>query len=238
MAEFVVGLRPELASAWADRTLADEGNETVRLKANALRIRERMAPTKSRSTPFEPGRVTLSGQDLRQEDLAGVDLRGADLRLSNLADQKLSKRKSNFSGARLDGAILTRADLTNAILVNASLEQADLSEAQLLGVDLRGASLKGSVWRRTKLIGALFDDGALAGLDTYGAALPNATEASPVSTPSSSDCLFVAWSPDGKLVASAHDSILRLWEAGSGRELRQFTGHQDNVEPSARTGAG
>jgi WD40 repeat protein len=37
----------------------------------------------------------------------------------------------------------------------------------------------------------------------------------------------VAWSIDGKLLASAsHDKTVRLWDVGSGKQLKQFLGHR------------
>jgi len=232
MAEFLVGLQPELAQGWAGRALAKAEGETPRIKANALRILEKLARGKIQAAHDEPPRLNLSEQDLRQEDLSHVDLRSADLRHANLADQRLTDK--DLTVARLDGASFVRADLTRALLTHASLEGTDLSEARLLGADLRGARMTGSVWRRAKLIGALLDDGALVGLDTSGAALPDSTSVSAVRRSAASGCLSIALSADGGLAATGHtDGIIRLWETASGRELRQFTGHQDYVRSVA-----
>jgi WD40 repeat protein len=41
----------------------------------------------------------------------------------------------------------------------------------------------------------------------------------------------VAFAPDGKTVASAgKDRLVRLWDFATGRELRRFAGHGEQVE--------
>jgi WD40 repeat protein len=39
----------------------------------------------------------------------------------------------------------------------------------------------------------------------------------------------VSFSPDGKILASAWDKTVKLWDVASGRELKSLSGHQDFV---------
>jgi WD40 repeat protein len=45
------------------------------------------------------------------------------------------------------------------------------------------------------------------------------------------DCIYsVAWSPDGKLIASgSYDKMVKLWDAASGKEVRNLQDHIDAV---------
>jgi hypothetical protein len=221
MADFFASLAgKERAVAWATVTLASDAPSEV-AKKNALLLAKRLdivAPQAAKR---------LAGQDLRGKDLSGENLDHASLRAANLTDAKLVG--TNLMHADLTEAILVRADLSGAELFGAGLEGANLSEARLLGADLRGAKLDGALLRRAKLVGAKGGERQWDPQMTFGAALPDATAVQPM-TSCASACNAVAWSPDGSLLATGHDDgKVRLWESASGKELRQFQGHQDYV---------
>jgi WD40 repeat protein len=49
----------------------------------------------------------------------------------------------------------------------------------------------------------------------------------------------VAWSPDGKLIASGgKDNVVRIWEAASGRLIHTFAGHTDWIRSLEFSGDG
>ncbi len=221
MTDFFLDLAtPAAARAWAEAILAEASLGESVLKANALQVLAR--------TGGGAAVLSLAGQDLRGRDLGGLILRGADLRGADLSELRLPGK--DLTGARLGGAKLIRAGLEGAVLVEASLEGADLSGASLLGADLRGARVRGGVWRRAKLIGARLDEGALAEVDAWAAALPGACTPAWRTASIPLPCLSLAWSPDGSVLASGHaDGGIRLRDVRTGWEIRHLTGHAASV---------
>lgn len=186
-------------------------------------------PSQPRAAPAEdirkreaPPAKSWANADLRGRDFAGQDLRFTDLSGANLTGARLAG--ANLTSASLRNARLVRADLTRARLTRADLRGADLSLARLLGADLRGASLVGASLRGAKLTGAQVDEGALDPCDSFGAALPAALDAAPM-TAAASPCEALAFSPTGALLASGHkDGSVRLLDPEVGVPLRILQG--------------
>src|SRR5262249_39269018 len=67
--------------------------------------------------------------------------------------------------------------------------------------------------------------------DLYGDPLPAGAVAGmgTVRLRQGGDILFIAFSPDGKTLASAGRGGLRLWDVATGKEIRRFEGHRAEV---------
>ncbi len=220
MAEFFAVLAGEdVAVRWAQGVLRSDATGE-QAKRNAQLVLQRLG--------VEAGRgANLAGQNLRGRDLIGQNLRGADLTGADLTEARLVR--AVLSDATLRGARLVGADLTSAPLDGADLSAADLSFARLLGADLRGANLSGTRLRAAKLVGARIEPKHLDATDHFGAAPPSPGRPDPYAA-ASSPCRSVAWSPDGDLVASAHDDgSVRIWEVTSGRPIRVMLEHEGKV---------
>jgi hypothetical protein len=211
---------------WARAMVAQAAGPGPKAKPNAALILQHLdsRPADGRDEG-RTGSAIYAGQDLRGLDLSRQDLTGADL-----------------SGAELDGAVLpkmlARANLRNARLVGAQLDGADLSGANLIGADLRGARLTGADLRgaqlagarldRAVLLGAQVEASALSSTTTFGAALPGDIPTPHVGSASAVNAVVVFG--EGTLLATGHDDgLLRIWDAGSGRQVRTLTGHPGRV---------
>ncbi|WP_437493863.1 pentapeptide repeat-containing protein [Sorangium sp. So ce1014] len=225
MVEFFTALATrDRAIAWARATLESSGGGEAAIK-NALLVLQRLGVEAHRA-------VNLAGQDLRGQDLSGRNLMQADLTGADLSQARLVEAR--LDGASLQGARLIGADLSRASAVGASFEHADLTRAQLLGADLRRARLAGAKLWLTRLVGATVDGDAIGQRELAMLAPPIPSSIEACTESPSAQCMAVAFSPDGGLIASGHvDRSLRLWEAGSGKQIRALLGHDDELRAVA-----
>jgi WD40 repeat protein len=219
MADFFTSLAGrEQAVRWAQEAFSASPSEVAR--KNSYLILERLCVRVDEE-------IDLASQDLQGQNFSGQDLTGADLSGADLTEARLVG--THLGKARLVKTMLRDADLSTADLTGADLTEADLTGARLLGADLRGARFAGTRLRRTRLLGAALDAGSLSTADVFGAAL-DLVELGPQNGGATSRGSVVAWSPNGEFLASAAGSVIWLWEAQSGREIRVFTGHRSMVK--------
>ncbi|WP_416906382.1 pentapeptide repeat-containing protein [Micromonospora echinospora] len=225
MIDFLVGLAGrDVMREWAEQTLA--GRTTARgVGRNAVEVLRHLRV--ATSSPLHMPGFDLRGEDFSARFLAGADLTGADLTGARLVG-------ANLTGANLTEANLTGARLDRAALRDADLTEADLTGARMLGTDLTGAVLTNARLRRAALVAATgASGGALHGVDTLGAALPDCAAAEP-QIASSAVVHAVAVAFGVRLLAGGgEDGVVRVWDAGNGTPLRVLTGHTGTVRAIA-----
>src|SRR5262249_52043180 len=121
-------------------------------------------------------------------------------------------------------------DLSFANLSGTNLQNADLTAATMLGVtlmdvDLRGASTQSADFTLARMCGAQLDDPGIAAIKGrwIGSLRPRREELVPLPPLPLASLNSVTFSPDGILLASGDEvGTVRLWEVGSGKELRRF----------------
>ncbi|MDI3287808.1 pentapeptide repeat-containing protein [Polyangium sp. 15x6] len=224
MADFFAAMAGrEHAVPWAREKMAgtDEGISRKNAALLLTRMKERV------------DRVNFEGQDLRGRDFSGIDWRGANLRAADLRGAML--KGADLQGASLVGANLSRADLRGVNLTEADLAEADVSFVRAEGVDLSMAAhldparLRGAHLLSAKGIPDERHDALLA----VGAVPPVLRHVEPMWT-AASPCKGVAWSPDGSMVATAHeDGTVWLVDTVANAVLRILPGHKGGASSVA-----
>ncbi|MFP2909424.1 TIR domain-containing protein, partial [Pyxidicoccus sp. 3LFB2] len=186
-----------------------------------------------------PARVNLAGANLEEWHLRGRGpTQPLNLRNANLSNVRLNRARIeyvNLAGANLSAmaarqALFLKVSAPNACSRDVDLRGVKWREGSLVGTDFTGAQLSGCQWIHVDLGGATLPEGwerlatavqePLGGLPSQnGAPVPAAFlgHASAVRA--------CAWSPDGqRLLSSADDNTLKVWDAGSGECLLTLSG--------------
>ena len=169
----------------------------------------------------------LTGSDLRGADLSGQVLRSAPLAGADLTEAVLVN--ADLTAANLTDASLARARLDGSLLTDATLRNADLTSASLLGADLTGADLTGAMLRGAAMVGTKVSADALARAgSTWGIAPPSGDMPQLQYRSRASGMRATAFGPD-LVAAGGDDGVLRIWDPVTGSQLREWTGHADEV---------
>ena len=171
--------------------------------------------------------------------LGALDLSGTDLRKWTIGSKRVSLdlRGVSFRGARLDDTRFNHVCLDRVNASRASMQRAFFEYCALSNVDFNGTDLSGTIFRhcdlsRTSLGKAkrhrtqlLYTSGYKQGLSgVLVAPLLERSEfnilpKTQILSGHFDDVTAVAWSPDGKRIATGADDGVRVWDVVTGEGL-------------------
>ncbi|MDX1999347.1 MAG: pentapeptide repeat-containing protein [Thermoanaerobaculia bacterium] len=183
--------------------------------------------------------VRLAEAQLEGAAFQGADLTGADFTLAELSG-------SDFQGARLEGALFLDAELDEANFTEADLRNADLTGASGGLVSLKRAELRGVGLAETVFVALEVDQASILKAVTSGwlrrpdtPIEPTCLVGLPPRHPSWAWLQALAFSPDGRWVASAANSgEILIRDPRSGVVRRKLSGHSGRVWALAWSGEG
>jgi len=195
--------------------------------------------------------MSAYAKDMPGADFAGFQLPGVELRFQRWEgreDRLMDWRGSDFSGARLDGGRFIDCDFSGSRFDGADLVRTLFDRCRLDRVTAHASDLKGATFHDCSVVGIDLTDVRLQHTQWLGSqpvglrgsppalfsqcSLPFAVGAMPGTVAGQSNVIRCAIAAaDGTWLASAgDDSMVLVWDVGSGRELHRLQGHKGVVQ--------